>query len=211
MSETYPRPVPVVRLIVPNASNGVQFAELDAATVERMARATHAAFFEYLKKEGYRFGDQNDDEAKTHTCYVEDFGGLSGEHQEDNRKFVREIPNRLAPAGCVIGALPVGEKPGDLAPDAIESMAEMEHERWMWSKLAAGHRYGARTQKDKRIHSCLLTWREVTLYPGARRRCATSCHPRMAAASSAAIAQVRSPRTAYRAITRSLKNRPNAI
>jgi hypothetical protein len=143
-------------------TNGVQFAGLDAATVERMARETHAAFFEYLKKEGYRFGGQNDDEAKTHTCCVEDFGGLTGEHQEDNRKFVRAIPNRLVPAGCVIGALPIGEKPGDLAPDAIESMAEMEHERWMWSKLAAGHRYGAPTQKDKRIHSCLLTWRKMT-------------------------------------------------
>jgi hypothetical protein len=142
-------------------TNGVQFADLDSAKIECMAREVHRAFYAYLKRKGYRYGAQTDDRKKTHTS-VRRFEDLPVTEQEENRKFARSIPNRLVAIGYVVGVMPAGGSPGVVPPGGIESMAEMEHERWMWGKLAASWRYAPRTDKSNRLHSCLLTWRHMS-------------------------------------------------
>ena len=140
----------------------MNFADLDEAVIEKMAEETHSALYEYLKREGYRLGDKNDDVAKPHTSFVEDLKSVSEDNRNENRKFARAVPNRLMAAGYVVAVLHSGETRGELPPDLIESLAEMEHERWMWSKLLAGFQYANRPDKNKRLHNCLLAWNRMT-------------------------------------------------
>jgi hypothetical protein len=143
-------------------TSGVQFADLDAAKIECMAREVHRTFYNYLKRKGYRYGPQTDDGKKTHSSFISRFEDVRKTEQEDNRQFARSIPNRLVAIGYVVGVLPAGGSPGIVPPGGIESMAEMEHERWMWGKLTNGCRYASKTDKAKQLHKCLLTWRQMS-------------------------------------------------
>jgi len=143
-------------------TNGVNFADLDAAVIEKMAEATHSAFYEYLKREGYHNGEKTDDEAKAHECFKEHLKELLPKDQDENRSFARAIPNRLVTAGYVVEVRHPGETCEDLPKEVIDTLAEREHERWMWSKLLAGFRYAIVTDKDKRLHNCLLAWSKMT-------------------------------------------------
>ncbi|MCJ7519660.1 MAG: RyR domain-containing protein, partial [Anaerolineaceae bacterium] len=45
--------------------------------------------------------------------------------------------------------------------DALELLAQMEHERWMRQKQAAGWKYGSKTDKSKKLHSTIREWKEL--------------------------------------------------
>ena len=54
------------------------------------------------------------------------------------------------------------EPPFNFPPGgALDRLAEKEHERWMETKLAAGWKYGSKTDMDKKLNQCLLTWKEL--------------------------------------------------
>ncbi len=141
-------------------TNGVRFDSLDSATIERMAEVSHEAFYNYLKDEKYTYGLTNDTMARTHTCYKPTLAELEEKDQSENRRFVRDIPNRLILAGYVISVLRKGDPVLSIPADEVEGMAEREHERWMRSKLGDGFRYGAR--KAGIYHNCLLPWKSMT-------------------------------------------------
>ena len=135
-------------------TNGVQFADLDAAAIERMAQIAHGEFYRFLTAKGYT--------RKTHSACIKDFYKLPPDEQNQNREFVRQIPDRLIQAGYTVGILPAGARPTAMPRSSLESLAEMEHERWMLRKLADGWSYAATTNKPVRLHECLLPWRAMS-------------------------------------------------
>ena len=46
--------------------------------------------------------------------------------------------------------------------DEIEKMAEMEHGRWNVERLRAGWRYGPKRDDAKKIHDCILPWKNLS-------------------------------------------------
>ena len=43
----------------------------------------------------------------------------------------------------------------------MEFLAEAEHERWMQSKLDDGWTYAPKTDKAKKLHNCLVAWKDL--------------------------------------------------
>jgi len=82
--------------------------------------------------------------------------------QEQNRAFARDIPHKLARAGYVMRPARSNEPPGTLDEAAIETLAELEHERWLRAKLQAGWRYAPRRDRSGKLHDALLPWQPLT-------------------------------------------------
>ena len=51
-----------------------------------------------------------------------------------------------------------GEPPFEFPRDVLGQLAEMERERWVREKLAAGWSYAPETDKPRRLHNCLVPW-----------------------------------------------------
>jgi hypothetical protein len=135
----------------------VQQLELSGDLLERLAAAAHEMFCADLRAKGYAWGPQTDAARKTHSA-LQPYAALPEEDKEQNRGFVRDIPHKLARAGYVM--LPArGHEPPFAFPDPdLEHLAEMEHERWMQAKLAAGWRWGQETDREAKRHCDLLPW-----------------------------------------------------
>ena len=58
-------------------------------------------FCEDLRAKGYAWGPQTDEARKTHSA-LKPYAELPEEEKEQNRGFVRDIPNKLARAGYVM-------------------------------------------------------------------------------------------------------------
>ncbi len=54
------------------------------------------------------------------------------------------------------------EAPVGFPPSVVEHLAEMEHERWVKTKVAAGWRWAPETEKDKKLHKDLLPWHKIS-------------------------------------------------
>ncbi len=50
----------------------------------------------------------------------------------------------------------------DLDSGTLERLAEAAHKVWMDGKLRDGWTYGTETDKEKKIHSCLVTYDQLS-------------------------------------------------
>jgi hypothetical protein len=137
--------------------HGIHFDGFDKNKLDRMAIETHQAFYEELVRKGFSYARETDEANLKHACCTT-FENLKPSDQEENRRFVRAIPKRLLRVRHVVARLEGGAAGAVLSEDKVELMAELEHERWMWSKLRNGIRYGAKTDRKAGTHECLLTW-----------------------------------------------------
>jgi hypothetical protein len=153
-------------------SSLVQRPELDGELLEKLAEAAHEVFCEDLRRKEYTWGPKTDDKRKKHSS-LKLYAELPEEEKEQNRGNVRDIPAKLARAGYVMVPARSNEPPFSFPGAALETLAEMEHERWMKAKLAAGWRWGAKTDKERRIHTDLLPWRKLSSAERAERYTAT--------------------------------------
>jgi hypothetical protein len=138
----------------------VQLLDLDEETLDKLARAVHEVYCEKLRADGYRLGPQNDQEAKTSTALV-DYEELPLEEQAQNEGNARDIQRKLALAGYVMMPARSDEPPFDFPGKALETLAELEHERWMEAKLRDGWKYAPETVKENKEHKCLVPWEEL--------------------------------------------------
>ncbi len=137
--------------------NGIHFADFESDRIQTMARETHQVFFEYLQKQRFSWAAETDEAHRKHACCIE-FDKLTPSDQNENVKFVFAIPRRLLHARFVVAKLGANRMAPKLRRDKVESLARMEHERWMWSKLFAGFQYGPATDRKAGLHERLLTW-----------------------------------------------------
>jgi hypothetical protein len=120
--------------------------------VENMARAIHERFVKVLtgKKPA-------SDPA------MQPWEELREDLKKQNREQAADTKVKLKAVNC--GVIPVGERPPKLfefTPEEIETMAVMEHERWMKSKKAEGWTYAPSPRNDEnKTHPCLRHWGEL--------------------------------------------------
>jgi hypothetical protein len=83
--------------------------------------------------------------------------------RESNRKQADDIGAKLRAINC--GMMPVADRePGTITftPAEIETMSEMEHERWMVERRLAGWVYGPERDVARKITPYLAPWTELT-------------------------------------------------
>lgn len=131
-------------------------------TVDNMAKEAHEIYCEQQIAEGWKFGTRKNELTRENPSLV-DYDLLSDEEKEENRKQVRDIPGKLAYAGCTIVRTREGDQPFVFPTDLLEELAEREHMRWMRSKVDNGWRYAERTDKPKMLHNCMLPWEKGKL------------------------------------------------
>jgi hypothetical protein len=134
--------------------------DLEGALLEKLAEAAHELFCEEMRAKGYHWGSQTNDQLKTHSS-LKPFAELPQDEQEQNRGVVRDIPSKLARVGYIMVPARGNEAPPAFSAQALESLAEQEHGRWMRAKIDAGWRWAAETDKEQKLHKDLLPWRPL--------------------------------------------------
>ncbi|MCJ7626170.1 MAG: RyR domain-containing protein, partial [Anaerolineaceae bacterium] len=138
----------------------VQQVELEGQILECLAEATHYIFCEGLKARGFSYGPKTDEKLKTNTSLLP-YAELPEYLKEQNRLNVRDIPGKLELAGYIMtperSNRPLFNFPGE----PLEILAEVEHIRWMQSKLNAGWRYASQTDNAKKLNKCLVPWKKL--------------------------------------------------
>jgi hypothetical protein len=136
--------------------------ELDGEVLECLAKAAHAIYCEEQTALGWKYGPQKNEATKENPSLVE-FDQLPEDEKEQNRGQVRDIPGKLAHAGCYMVPAREGQATFAFPDDVLEELASMEHTRWMRQKTADEWRYAPKTDKTRKVHSCLLPWRQGDL------------------------------------------------
>jgi hypothetical protein len=117
--------------------------------IEKMAAEIHNIYIEHAKT--------NHLPEEYSTNYAE----LPEANKESNRAFVRNIPKSIERMGYSIVAIGSKKSIKQFLPDEIESLAEMEHERWIEEKLDNGWKYGIIKDNDLKLHPCLIPWQDL--------------------------------------------------
>jgi hypothetical protein len=139
----------------------VREVRLEGKLLEELAEATHEIFCEGLRYRGYTFGPKHDDTRRICAALVP-YAELSEEQKEQNRQNVRHIPVKLQAAGYLMVPARSEEPPLRFSEDAVEELAEAEHERWMRSMLDDGWAYNYETDRTKKLHRNLIPWDTVS-------------------------------------------------
>jgi hypothetical protein len=138
----------------------VREIELEGDLLETLAAATHEIFCEGLKQKGYRYGPQTDDKQKTHTSLLP-YDELPEDMKEQNRLNVRDIANKLSLAGYLMRPARSHERPFTFPNGDLENLSEMEHNRWMNSKISSGWQFAAKTEPEKKLNQTLVPWADL--------------------------------------------------
>ncbi|MBN1303173.1 MAG: hypothetical protein JXA13_01965 [Anaerolineales bacterium] len=139
----------------------VQQVELDGEVLESLAEAAHTVFSEGMKARGYKHGEVTSEKQKTHLALVP-WEQLPEDLKEANRLTVCDIPTKLALAGYIMIPARSNEPPFNFPGDALEQLAEKEHDRWMQSKYEAGWTRAQETDAVNKQHKCLVPWKELS-------------------------------------------------
>lgn len=83
--------------------------------------------------------------------------------KEDLMDFVSNIPNMLGDAGYRIVPARTGEDAKPMDSDAVTTIAQKEHARWMDRKIRLGWKRGTVTDLGRRIHRALMPWGQLPL------------------------------------------------
>jgi hypothetical protein len=139
----------------------VQQMDLTGELLERLAVAAHQVFCEHMKKQGYKYGEFTDENAKTHNSLVP-YDELSVDEKGQNQGLVRDISMKLAGTGYIMIPARSDEPAFEFPGDHLETLAEEEHERWMKLKADSGWQDGPKTDKKKHLHAALVPWEQLS-------------------------------------------------
>ena len=135
---------------------------LKGEVLEKLARSVHQIFCNKLKARGWKYGPTNNEETKEHSSLMK-WDDLPSDEKEQNRDQARDIPAKLAFAGCYMVPAAEGKASFEFPPDVLEELATREHTRWMRMKARDGWRYAPKTDKLKKLHNCMLPWHKGDL------------------------------------------------
>jgi len=95
---------------------------------------------------------------------VKNDGIYGKKYQDSNRNQARLIRNKLNSIGYDIGPISDWEAPQTFifTSEEVETLAEMEHERWMQEKITNGWSYGSERNDEKRIHPSIVPYEQLS-------------------------------------------------
>jgi hypothetical protein len=81
-----------------------------------------------------------------------------------NRHAAAHIDVKLRIANCIACELEAAPPEVAFPPDqaTLESLAQLEHRRWMADKYLAGYSYGEQRDEDRMLHPDLISWEELS-------------------------------------------------
>lgn len=117
---------------------------------ETIARAIHARYVEGQRRAGVDSGA------------TVPWDQLAAPMQESNRRQAADIGRKLQSVGCVVE--PLGDStlpPVDFTPNEIETMARLEHERWMADRRADGWRPAVSRDDGRKLTPYLVPYDDL--------------------------------------------------
>ena len=123
-------------------------------TIELLARAIHR---NYIRAQAAAGRTARDNPA------LREWDELPDATKEANRAQAADVGTKLAAVDCRIR--PWTDWTGDglsFAPEEIERMAELEHERWCREREAGGWRYGLTRDDERKTTPYLVPWEQLT-------------------------------------------------
>lgn len=122
-------------------------------TLELLARAIHAEYASRNAPAGTasHLGDL-------------DWDALTEQDKDANRAQARDVPRKVAAAGCeVVPLTDWTPRATRIPPERVTALAKEEHSRWMRDRVAKGYSYGpvrVDTGQDKR-HPLMVGWEQL--------------------------------------------------
>jgi hypothetical protein len=130
----------------------VQTIILSEDMVEKLAETVHQIYCDKMHA------------ARKHstrrTC-CKPYRELDAEDKEQNRAFVRNIPDKLAQVGYRIVPASGRTQTPDFT-EVIDNLAEAEHLRWLKAKIELGWRHGPKTDNPRKVHQAMLWWHKLS-------------------------------------------------
>lgn len=118
--------------------------------VEKMAKNSHNEWMKAKLANGWKLGPDNK-ENKTNPNLVP-YDELDEETKEANRSSARTLLSLMALNECALIKV----------EDLTHFFAEQIHDAWSKQKISDGWKYGEKTDKEKKIHACLLPFDELS-------------------------------------------------
>ena len=120
---------------------------------EVLARAIHSEYLRLQRAAG--------DTLATNSS-LRPWDDLPDDLKESNREQADDLRSKLDAVGCHMEAVTAWDDPlFEFTPGEIESMAVLEHDRWMRSKVLAGWRHGERKDPERKTHPCLVAYAQL--------------------------------------------------
>ncbi|MBN2246143.1 MAG: Ryanodine receptor Ryr [Candidatus Aminicenantes bacterium] len=122
---------------------------------EELARAIHE---EYLANQGKKRAEKD---IKKETLVPWD--QLSEEYKNTNRHQAEDIPHKLHAINCDF--IPVKDRDPELitlTEEELDTLAKIEHERWVQQKFLQGWSYGKEKNEKMKTHPDLVSWEKLT-------------------------------------------------
>ena len=120
------------------------------STQDRLARAMHEDYLAQLRASS----------ASESSVYQTPWEALPEDAKDANRAQADHLPFKLAQLGC-LDAL-AHPKDINLPAEAIEALAQSEHQRWMAQRLLAGWSYGSCRDNLRRLHPSIVPWEQLS-------------------------------------------------
>ncbi|MEQ1770329.1 MAG: RyR domain-containing protein, partial [Devosia sp.] len=126
----------------------------DAEAVERLidkrAISVHNRFYEAQKlARGAAFGSSPAEVP---------WEQLADAYREENRNVIDQMDYKLALVNMVLGR---GQASAEVPQDAVETLAEVAHARWLVSKALSGWRYGSPRDNVRLLHPDMLPYAQL--------------------------------------------------
>ncbi|MFH1676827.1 MAG: RyR domain-containing protein [bacterium] len=88
---------------------------------------------------------------------------LSSEMKQSNLKSVDHVVQKFNEIGLKLELVEGSEiMPADLSIDQVETLASMEHARWISERLLSGWMYGEKKDFEKKTDPSIIPWSELT-------------------------------------------------
>lgn len=147
------------------------FALLVGGAREAIARAAHEAFV----------ADNLKTKAKPPTDPgMQPWSDLAEFYKESNRQQADQFPVYLKAVGRAFHTVPGRQAHVvELTTAEVETLARMEHERWLAEKLADGWVYGRKRDEVKKTHPCIVSWEKLPEKEREKDRQAVRAIPRI--------------------------------
>jgi hypothetical protein len=118
---------------------------------------------------------------------------LSEDLRNSNRAFAYGIPEKMAAIGCIVVPTTLVELQDSAAifsADELETLARLEHDRWMRDRIADGWSYGAERDDERKLHPSLVAYEDLSEDEREKDRDAIRDLPRMLAEAGFEIHRV---------------------